>query len=60
MSFVGKDYLCHSLWDKYIEFEFSQQQWSLLALIYVQSLKFPTKKLHRYYDKYASHFFGEI
>ncbi|KAH7839009.1 hypothetical protein Vadar_033672 [Vaccinium darrowii] len=52
MSFVGKDYLCHSLWDKYIEFEFSQQQWSLLALIYVQTLKFPTKKLHRYYDNF--------
>lgn len=60
MSFVGKDYLCHSLWDKYIEFEFSQQQWSLLALIYVQTLKFPTKKLHRYYDEYTSHLFSNI
>ncbi|PQM37346.1 uncharacterized protein Pyn_39710 [Prunus yedoensis var. nudiflora] len=26
MSFVGKDYSCHTLWDKYIEFEYSQQQ----------------------------------
>ncbi|KAA8514990.1 hypothetical protein F0562_018222 [Nyssa sinensis] len=52
MSFVGKDYLCHTLWDKYIEFEFSQQQWSFLVRIYIQILKFPTKKLHRYYDNF--------
>lgn len=52
MSFVGKDYLCHPLWDKYFEFEFSQQQWTFLAQIYVQALKFPTKNLHRYYDNF--------
>ncbi|CAL5364381.1 unnamed protein product [Camellia sinensis] len=51
MSFVGKDYLCYPLWDKYIEFESSQQQWIFLAKIYVQTLKFPTKRLCRYYDK---------
>ncbi|XP_062162711.1 pre-mRNA-processing factor 39-2 isoform X3 [Alnus glutinosa] len=50
MSFVGKDYSCHTLWDKYIQFEFSQQQWSSLAHIYMQALRFPTKKLHHYYD----------
>ncbi|CAN1329476.1 Pre-mRNA-processing factor 39-2 [Linum perenne] len=52
MTFVGKDYLCHTLWDKYIEFEFSQQQWSSLAEIYIQALMFPTKKLHKYYDSF--------
>ncbi|KAF4385970.1 hypothetical protein G4B88_031105 [Cannabis sativa] len=52
LSYVGKDYLCHALWDKYIEFELSQQQWSLLAHIYVEALRFPTKKLHRYYDSF--------
>ncbi|XP_062096460.1 pre-mRNA-processing factor 39-2 isoform X2 [Humulus lupulus] len=52
MSYVGKDYLCHALWDKYIEFELSQQQWSLLAQIYIEALRFPTKKLHRYYDSF--------
>ncbi|PQQ01589.1 uncharacterized protein Pyn_33189 [Prunus yedoensis var. nudiflora] len=50
MSFVGKDYSCHTLWDKYIEFEYSQQQWSSLAQIYIQALRFPTKKLHRFYE----------
>ncbi|XP_030547334.1 pre-mRNA-processing factor 39-2 isoform X2 [Rhodamnia argentea] len=52
LSFVGKDYLCHSLWDKYIEFELAQQQWSSLAHIYVQTLRFPTKKLQYYYDSF--------
>lgn len=52
ISFVGKDYSCHSLWDKYIEFEFSQQCWSSLAQIFIQTLRFPTKKLHHYYRRY--------
>ncbi|XP_012091896.2 uncharacterized protein LOC105649750 isoform X2 [Jatropha curcas] len=52
LSFVGKDYLCHTLWDKYIEFEFSLKHWSFLADIYIQTLRFPTKKLHRYYDSF--------
>ncbi|MBA0774922.1 hypothetical protein Gotri_010095 [Gossypium trilobum] len=26
MSYVGKDYLCHTLWDEYVEFEFSREQ----------------------------------
>ncbi|GAB2299090.1 hypothetical protein Dimus_033161 [Dionaea muscipula] len=52
LSFVGKDYLCHNLWDLYIEYEFSQKHWSSLANIYIQTLKFPTKKLHHYYDSF--------
>ncbi|WOG89704.1 hypothetical protein DCAR_0208942 [Daucus carota subsp. sativus] len=52
LSFVGKDYLCHTLWDKYIEFECSQNQWSSLIRILIQSLRFPTKKLHNYYDNF--------
>lgn len=52
LSFVGKDYLCHSVWDKYIEFELSQQQWSYLTQIYVQTLRFSTKKLQHYYDSF--------
>ncbi|PON41745.1 HAT (Half-A-TPR) repeat, partial [Parasponia andersonii] len=52
ISYVGKDYLCHALWDKYIEFELSQQQWSFLAHIYIEALRFPTKKLHHYHDSF--------
>uniref|UniRef100_A0A2P2L181 Pre-mRNA-processing protein prp39 n=1 Tax=Rhizophora mucronata TaxID=61149 RepID=A0A2P2L181_RHIMU len=53
LSFVGNDYLCHALWDKYIAFEFSKQHWGSLAHIYIQTLRFPTKKLHHYYDRYV-------
>ncbi|KAK9696904.1 hypothetical protein RND81_08G004400 [Saponaria officinalis] len=52
LSFVGKDYICNLLWDKYIEFEFSQQHWDSLANIYIRTLKFPTKKLHHYYENF--------
>ncbi|XP_031397163.1 uncharacterized protein LOC116208073 isoform X2 [Punica granatum] len=52
ISFVGKDYSCHSLWDLHIEFEFSQQHWSSLAHIFIQTLRFPTKRLHHYYESF--------
>ncbi|KAI3800696.1 hypothetical protein L1987_28790 [Smallanthus sonchifolius] len=52
LSFVGKDFLCHRLWDLYIRFELSQQQWSSLAHILIRALKFPTKSLHKYYDSF--------
>uniref|UniRef100_A0A0E0AUX0 Suppressor of forked domain-containing protein n=1 Tax=Oryza glumipatula TaxID=40148 RepID=A0A0E0AUX0_9ORYZ len=52
LSLVGKDYLCYHLWDKYIEFEKSQKQLIQLATIYIDTLKFPTKKLRRYYESF--------
>ncbi|XP_021321018.1 golgin subfamily A member 6-like protein 6 isoform X2 [Sorghum bicolor] len=52
LSLVGKDYLCYHLWDKYIEFETSQKQLIQLATIYINTLKFPTKKLHMYYESF--------
>lgn len=55
MSFVGKDYLCYSLWDKYIEFEYSHKDWTFHAHVCIQALKFPTRKLHCYYERYLSH-----
>lgn len=53
LSFVGRDYSSHVLWDKYIEFEYSQKQWSHLAYIYISTLKFPTKRLNDYYIRYV-------
>lgn len=35
-----------------MSFEFSQKQWGFLALVYVQALRFPTKKLHKYYENF--------
>ncbi|KAI3466792.1 hypothetical protein Pfo_023455, partial [Paulownia fortunei] len=52
VSFVEKDYFCHVLWDKYMKYEFSQEGWSFLAKSYIQALRFPTKKLHFYYDNF--------
>ncbi|KAL8507245.1 hypothetical protein ACS0TY_017967 [Phlomoides rotata] len=52
ISFVGKDYFCHVLWDKYMKYEFNQEGWSFLAQSYIQVLRFPTKKLHFYYDNF--------
>ncbi|KAK3121595.1 hypothetical protein QOZ80_8BG0656860 [Eleusine coracana subsp. coracana] len=52
LSLVGKDYLCYHLWDKFIEFENSQKQLIQLATIYINTLKFPTKKLHMYYESF--------
>ncbi|KAI3709904.1 hypothetical protein L2E82_39672 [Cichorium intybus] len=52
LSYVGKDFLSHKLWDMYIRFELSQQQWSSLAHILIRALKFPTKSLHKYYDNF--------
>ncbi|XP_020402298.1 uncharacterized protein [Zea mays] len=52
LSLVGKDYLCYHLWDKYIEFESSQKQLIHLATIFINTLKFPTKKLHMYYESF--------
>ncbi|CAO2210791.1 unnamed protein product [Urochloa humidicola] len=52
LSLVEKDYLCYHLWDKYIEFESSQKQLIQLATVYINTLKFPTKKLHMYYESF--------
>ncbi|XP_051133744.1 pre-mRNA-processing factor 39-2 isoform X3 [Andrographis paniculata] len=51
-TFVGRDYYCHVIWDKYMKYEFSQGGWRFLALSYIQALRFPTKKLHFYYDNF--------
>ncbi|KAL9671788.1 hypothetical protein QQ045_009361 [Rhodiola kirilowii] len=53
LSYIERDYLCHTLWDKYIEFEFSQQNWSALAYIYIQILRYPKRMLHDYYDRFT-------
>jgi hypothetical protein len=52
LSLVGKDFLCYHLWDKFIEFENSHKQLIQLATICINTLKFPTKKLHKYYERY--------
>lgn len=37
-----------------MKYEFNQEGWSFLAQSYIEALRFPTKKLHFYYDKYVA------
>lgn len=51
LEYVGTDYLSHLLWDKYIDFEYSQEEWSRLAQIYTRVLQIPLQQLDRYYSR---------
>eukprot|EP00262_Sarcandra_glabra_P008153 TRINITY_DN213_c0_g1_i7.p1 TRINITY_DN213_c0_g1~~TRINITY_DN213_c0_g1_i7.p1 ORF type:complete len:441 (+),score=89.28 TRINITY_DN213_c0_g1_i7:149-1324(+) len=52
LAYVGTDYLSSSLWDKYIEYEYSQQEWSHLAMIYTRILENPIQQLERYFTSF--------
>ncbi|KAL0459358.1 UNVERIFIED_CONTAM: Pre-processing factor 39 [Sesamum latifolium] len=50
LAYVGTDYLCFPLWDKYIEYEISQQDWPRVATIYTRVLEIPNQQLDRYFE----------
>ncbi|CAA0833407.1 Tetratricopeptide repeat (TPR)-like superfamily protein [Striga hermonthica] len=50
LACVGTDYLCFPLWDKYIEYEMSQQDWPRVATIYTRVLEIPNQQLDRYFE----------
>ncbi|XP_018485042.2 pre-mRNA-processing factor 39-2 isoform X2 [Raphanus sativus] len=52
ISFVGKDYSCCALWDKYIDFLLIKKHWSSLAHVYLRTLRYPSKKLDFYYKNF--------
>ncbi|KAK9140625.1 hypothetical protein Scep_010306 [Stephania cephalantha] len=52
LAYVGTDYLSYPLWDKYIEYEYSQQEWCRLAMIYTRILENPNQQLDRYFTRY--------
>ncbi|XP_058101436.1 pre-mRNA-processing factor 39-1-like isoform X2 [Magnolia sinica] len=52
LAYVGTDYLSYPLWDKYIEYEYSQQEWSHLAMIYTRILENPIQQLDRYFNSF--------
>ncbi|PSR89773.1 Pre-mRNA-processing factor like, partial [Actinidia chinensis var. chinensis] len=52
LACVGTDYLSFLLWDKYIEYEYMQQEWSRLAMIYTQILENPNQQLDRYFNSF--------
>ncbi|XP_020529185.1 pre-mRNA-processing factor 39 isoform X2 [Amborella trichopoda] len=52
LAYVGTDYQSYPFWDKYIEYEFSQQEWSRLAMIYTRILENPINQLDRYFNSF--------
>ncbi|KAG8389153.1 hypothetical protein BUALT_Bualt02G0199500 [Buddleja alternifolia] len=50
LAYVGTDYLCFPLWDKYIEYEISQQDWPRVATLYTRVLEIPNQQLDRYFE----------
>ncbi|KAF4387058.1 hypothetical protein G4B88_024630 [Cannabis sativa] len=59
LAYVGTDYLSFPLWDKYIEYEYMQQDWSQLAMIYTRILENPNQQLDRYFNSTHDFFYGE-
>lgn len=52
LAYVGTDYLSFTLWDKYIEYEYMQQEWGRLAMIYTRILEYPNQQLDRYFNRW--------
>ncbi|KAF5482475.1 hypothetical protein F2P56_003045 [Juglans regia] len=52
LAYVGTDYLSFTLWDKYIEYEYMQQEWGRLAMIYTRILEYPNQQLDRYFTSF--------
>ncbi|KAG4393781.1 hypothetical protein GLYMA_03G167000v4 [Glycine max] len=52
LAYVGTDYLSFPLWDKYIEYEYMQQDWARLAVIYTRILENPNQQLDRYFSSF--------
>ncbi|KAH6794830.1 hypothetical protein C2S52_005307 [Perilla frutescens var. hirtella] len=50
LAYVGTNYLCFPFWDKYIEYEFSQQAWPRIVTIYIRVLEIPNQPLNHYFD----------
>ncbi|XP_073142217.1 pre-mRNA-processing factor 39-1 isoform X1 [Henckelia pumila] len=50
LEYVGTDYLCFPLWDKYIEYEILQQDWARVANIYTRVLEIPNQQMDRYLE----------
>ncbi|KAI3943911.1 hypothetical protein MKW92_025834 [Papaver armeniacum] len=55
LAYVGTDYLSYPLWDKFIENEYSQQEYGdygRIAMIYTKVLENPNQQLDRYFTSF--------
>ncbi|KAJ3117957.1 hypothetical protein HDU96_004633 [Phlyctochytrium bullatum] len=50
---VGYDFLSHTFWDKYIEFEESKQQEDRVMAILERVIRIPLHQYARYFEKYS-------
>ncbi|XP_073125595.1 uncharacterized protein [Henckelia pumila] len=50
LEYVGSDYLCFPLWDKFIEYEISEQDWCSVATLCTRVLEIPNQQLDRYFE----------
>jgi len=50
---VGTDYLAQSLWDKYLEYELSQKDFTNVTRLYTRVLSIPLEALSKYYERYS-------
>ncbi|KAL3531190.1 hypothetical protein ACH5RR_010512 [Cinchona calisaya] len=50
LTYVGTDYQSFPLWDKYIEYEYTQQDWPHVSMLYTRVLENPNQHLDRYFE----------
>ena len=53
LLYVGSDFLSYTMWDKYIEYEYTHQEWSRLAMIYTRVLENPNQQLDSYFTGWS-------
>ena len=53
LAFVGTDFLCHILLDKYFQFEAEQKNDYSTAQLFGRVLSIPCKELDAYHGKYV-------
>ena len=49
LAYVGTDFLSHTLWDKFIDFEGSHGSPASVAALYTRVLACPIKELEKYH-----------
>lgn len=52
---VGDDFLAQTLWDKFIEFELSQEEYLNVSKLYKRVMAVPVRDLDRYWERYKAH-----
>jgi pre-mRNA-processing factor 39 len=51
---VGTDFASHTFWDKYIEFETSQEAFPRVVALYLRILQTPLDQLAQYHNKFKT------